>query len=226
MAVMKTKQDDRAEISMLLPWYAAGTLNAAETRRVAAAVAADPELARRLEDIREEAAETLLLNESIPAPSRRAADRLFAAIDAEQAANPRVYKPAFSFSGWFTEKLAAARPRTLAFAAAAAVAVIALQAGLLAGNFAEPRGGFETATAPAAIADGPRLLVDFAPTATVADIEALLKSAGGTIVEGPQAGGLYRVQIGPKDIDQAGLDRVIQLLRDKPEIVRFVAPAS
>lgn len=223
---MKMREDDRAEISMLLPWYAAGTLNAAETRRVAAAVAADPELARRLGDIRDEAAETLLLNESIPAPSRRAADKLFAAIDAEQAANPRVYKPTFSLTGWLGEKLATARPRTLAFAAAAAVAVIALQAGLLAGNFTEPRGGFETATAPVTIGDGPQLLVNFAPTATVSEIGALLKEAGGTIVEGPQAGGLYRVQIGPKDIDQAGIDRVIQILRDKPEIVRFVAPAS
>jgi hypothetical protein len=60
----------------------------------------------------------------------------------------------------------------------------------------------------------------------VGDIEALLKLAGGTIVEGPYAGGLYRVQVGPRDLDQAGMDRIIQIMRDKPEIVRFVAPAS
>ncbi len=223
---MTTKQDNRAEISMLLPWYAAGTLNASETRRVAAAIEQDPELAKRLEDIRDEATETLALNESVGAPSRRVADKLFAAIDAEQAVNPRVYKPTFSLAGWASEKLAVLRPRTLAFAAAAAVAVIALQAGLLAGDFVDRQAsGFQTATAPDPTAAGPQLLVNFAPTATAADIEALLQAAGGTIVEGPQAG-VYRVQIGSRSLDQAGVDRVIQMLRDKPQIVRFVALAS
>lgn len=223
---MMTKQDtNRAEISMLLPWYAAGTLSPAETRRVAAAIDRDPELARRLEEIREEATETLALNEAIPAPSRRAADRLFAAIDAEQAANPRIYKPKFSLTGWLTETISAARPRTLALAAAAAVAVIALQAGLIAGSMVEPRQGFETATAPQTLSDGPHILVNFVPSATVSDIETLLKSVGGTIVEGPRAGGLYRIRIA-QEPGQTGVDRVIQVLRDKPEIVRFAAPAS
>jgi anti-sigma factor RsiW len=224
MAVM-TKQDNRAEISMLLPWYAAGTLSSAETRRVAAAIERDPELAKRLEDIRDEAAETLLINESIAAPSRRVADKLFASIDAEQAKNPRVYKPKVTLAGWLTEKMSVAHPRTLAFAAAAAVAVIALQAGMIAGNFAEPKSGYQTAAAPAAVSEGPQILMSFVPDAKVSDIETLLKDAGGTIIEGPHAGGLYRVRIG-SDLDQAGIDRVVQMLRDKPEIVRFVAPAS
>lgn len=224
--MMTTKKDERAEISLLLPWYAAGTLNAAETRRVALAVAADPELAARLDDIRAEAAETLILNESIPAPSRNVADKLFAAIDAEEAVSPRTYSPRFSLSQWMGEKLTLARPRTLAFAAAAAVAIIALQAGLLVSSFGERElGGFQTATAPGTAVTGPQLLVHFAPTATVADIEALLKDSGGMIVEGPQ-GGLFRVQIGPSSLDQAGIDRVVEKLRDRPDLVRFVAPAS
>lgn len=222
---MMTKQDDRAEISMLLPWYAAGTLNAAENRRVAAAIARDPEIAKRLEDIREEAAETLLLNESIGAPSRRVADKLFAAIDAEQAEKPRVYTPKFNLSEWLTEKMTLANPRKLAFAAAAAIAVIALQAGILATNVTE-RGGPEVATAPVeAAVQGRQILVNFAPTATAGDIEALLQEAGGSIVDGPQ-GGVYRIQIGPSSLDQAGVEKVIQMLRDRPEIVRFAAPAS
>ena len=225
---MTTKQDNRAEISMLLPWYAAGTLSAAETRRVAEAIANDPELAGRLEEIREEAAETLLLNESLGVPSRRAADKLFAAIDAEQAAHPRVYKPTFSFSGWLGEKLSLASPRTLAVAASAAALVIALQAGLLIGTTGSDRetAGFETATAPNVIAtSGPQLLVNFAPTATAADIESVLKEAGGVIVDGPVAG-IFRIRIEPSNLDQAGVERIAQMLRAKPEIVRFVAPAS
>lgn len=224
---MTTKEDARAEISMLLPWYAAGTLGVAEARRVAEAIEQDPELAARLAEIREEATETLLLNESLGAPSRRAADKLFAAIDAEQASNPRPYKRKFNLPSWLTEKLARASPRTLLLAASAATLIIALQAGILIGSISrDPAPGYRTASAPdSVITTGPQLLVNFAPSATVADIEAVLKEAGGVIVDGPAAG-IYRVQIGPANLDQAGIERVIQMLRDRPDIVRFVAPAS
>lgn len=225
---MNMTEEERNEISLLLPWYAAGTLSAGDTRRVAAALASDPELVRRLEDIRDEAAETLAVNESIGAPSRRVADQLFADIDAEIAKNPRAYAPKFSFSSWVSEKVGAMRPRTLAFAGAAAALVIALQAGFIASEVIErDRGGtFQTATATDPFATpGPQLLVNFQPTATVGDIEGVLKDAGGTIVNGPEAG-LYRVKIGPSNLDQAGVDKIIEMMRDKPEIVRFVAPAS
>lgn len=225
---MNMTQDERDEISLILPWYAAGTLSAGETRRVAAALARDPELVKRLEDIRDEAAETLFVNESIAAPSRGVADKLFAGIDAELAKSPRAYAPKFSFSNWFSEKADAMRPRTLAFAGSAAALIIAVQAGFIVSDVARQGGGatYETATAIDPIAaPGPQLLVNFQPTATVGDIEGLLKLAGGTIVNGPEAG-LYRVKIGPSNLDQAGVDKIIELLRDKPEIVRFVAPAS
>ncbi len=225
---MNMTQDEKDEISLLLPWYAAGTLSASESRRVAAAIAREPELAQRLDDVRDEAAETLLANESIAAPSRRVADKLFADIDAELAKNPRAYAPRFSLSSWFSEKAEAMRPRTLAFAGAAAALIIAVQAGFIVSNVADQSGNdgptLATAVDPIA-APGPQLLVNFQPTATVGDIEGLLKQAGGTIVNGPEAG-LYRVKIGPSSIDQAGVDKIIELLRDKPEIVRFVAPAS
>jgi hypothetical protein len=227
MAVMNMTEEERNELSLLLPWYAAGTLSAGETRRVAAAIASDPELARRLDDVRDEAAETLLANESIAAPSRRVADKLFADIDAEIAKNPRAYQPKFRLSDWLSGKVEAMRPRTLAFAGAAAALVIAVQAGVIVADMSGKGGNtFTTATATDPFAaPGPQLLVNFQPTATVGDIEALLKQAGGSIVNGPE-GGLYRVKIGPSTIDQAGVDRIIELLRDKPEIVRFVAPAS
>ncbi|BCJ90947.1 hypothetical protein IZ6_16820 [Terrihabitans soli] len=225
---MNMTQDEKDEISLLLPWYAAGTLSASETRRVAAAIASDPELQQRLDYVRDEAAETLLANESIAAPSRRVADKLFAGIDAEIAKNPRAYAPKFSLSNWFAEKAEAMRPRTLAFAGMAAALIIAVQAGFIVSNIAPQGEGGDTTLAttidPIA-APGPQLLVNFQPTATVGDIEGLLKQAGGTIVNGPEAG-LYRVKIGPSTIDQAGVDKIIELLRDKPDVVRFVAAAS
>jgi hypothetical protein len=49
----------------------------------------DRELARRYELVRKELTETIRLNETLGAPSARAMEKLFAAIDAEEARVPR-----------------------------------------------------------------------------------------------------------------------------------------
>src|SRR5438105_6927954 len=91
MAASKKMLDQEpSEIELLLPFHAAGTLNARDTRRVDEALASDPELARQYAVIREEYAETIHLNESLGAPSSRAMTKLFAAIDAEPARRPSV----------------------------------------------------------------------------------------------------------------------------------------
>ena len=89
MAASKKMLDQEpSEIEMLLPFHAAGTLNARDARRVEDALAGDPELARQYAVIREEYAETISLNESLGAPSARAMQKLFAAIDAEPVRKP------------------------------------------------------------------------------------------------------------------------------------------
>src|SRR5258708_33225912 len=81
-------EQEPGEIEMLLPWHAAGTLHARDVRRVDEALARDPELAKQYAVIQEEYAETIHLNESLGAPSARAMQKLFAAIDGEPARNP------------------------------------------------------------------------------------------------------------------------------------------
>src|ERR1700750_1911345 len=88
MAMSKKLLEEPSEIEMLLPWHAAGTLNARDARRVEEALAADPGLARQFAVIREEYAETIHLNESLGAPSARAMQKLFAAIDGEPVRKP------------------------------------------------------------------------------------------------------------------------------------------
>jgi hypothetical protein len=68
-----------------LPWHATGTLGRRDADRVEQALAGDPELARRYEIVRLELAETTHINETLGAPSARAMEKLFAAIDAEEA---------------------------------------------------------------------------------------------------------------------------------------------
>jgi anti-sigma factor RsiW len=87
-ASRKIMEQERGESELLLPWHAAGTLNARDARKVEEALARDPELARQYAMIREEYAGTIDLNESLGAPSVRAMQKLFAAIDAEPARKP------------------------------------------------------------------------------------------------------------------------------------------
>lgn len=210
MAIRNTAQDEQpGEIEALLPWHAAGTLSARDTRRVDEALAADPDLARQYEAIREEYAETILLNESLGAPSSRAMHKLFAAIDAEPAragtASPQI-------SGRLAGFFAGLSPRTLMASAAIGALALVLQAGVI-GTIVMQRGDalVETAADPAptpaqpgspAIVTrsigqdaAPRLLVRFTPAAKVSDITALLDTYQATIVDGGKAG-LFRLQLG------------------------------
>jgi hypothetical protein len=82
---MTLEELKRREIEFLLPWHAAGTLSRREADLVERALAEDRELARRYDLVRQELAETIHLNETLGGPSARAMEKLFAAIDAEEA---------------------------------------------------------------------------------------------------------------------------------------------
>lgn len=206
MAVRHTAQDEQpGEIEALLPWHAAGTLGARDTRRVEEALAGDPDLARQYQAIRDEYAETILLNESLGAPSSRAMQKLFAAIDAEPAREPHSPKVPGRLAGFF----ASLSPRTLMASAAVGALALVLQAGVI-GTIVMQRGDRLVVSADPAPAQpdapaivtrsigqdtAPRLLVRFTPAAKVSDITALLDTYQATIVEGGKAG-LFRLQLG------------------------------
>ena len=146
-ANQKMSADD---IEALLPWYAAGTLDAREADQVEAALAADAELNRRLELAREEMAETVLLNESLGVPSPRVMENLFKAIDSERRRS-RAPAAGGGLGGWLMDLFT---PRAFAFTAGAAVVIMALQAGVIAKlalqDRVEGRSSFEPASAPPA----------------------------------------------------------------------------
>ena len=202
MATIKKKlEQEPGEIEMLLPWHATGTLNARDSRRVDEALVRDPELARQYAVIREEYAETIHLNESLGAPSARAMQKLFAAIDAEPARKPQ---PSLNVAARFTGFFATLSPRTLAWSASVAALALLLQAGVIGAVLMNNRpASFETAslstsesvTRDVGAAALPRALVRFAPDARVADITALLDKYQASIVDGAR-GGMFRLQFG------------------------------
>ena len=112
MNTINKETPERDEIEELLPWHAAGTLSRRDTQRVEQALANDPELARRYAMVREELGETILLNETLGAPSGRAMEKLFAKIDAEPA---RKQVTSLNLGARVAEFFASLSPRTLAW---------------------------------------------------------------------------------------------------------------
>src|SRR6266403_2785236 len=139
MNTTSEKANDHEEIESLLPWHAAGTLSRRDAERVERALASDQELVRRFNLVREELAETIHLNESLGAPSARAMEKLFAAIDAEEARAPRRQR-AFDLGSRISEFLSNLTPRTLTWAATAAVVAILVQATVVVKEQGAPSG--------------------------------------------------------------------------------------
>jgi anti-sigma factor RsiW len=219
MAANKKMLDQEpSEIEMLLPFHAAGTLNARDTRRVDEALASDEALARQYAVIREEYAETIHLNESLGAPSARAMQKLFAAIDGEPVRKPSL---SVNLSARVSEFFARLSPRTLAWSASLGAVALLLQAGLIGAVLMKNQtASFQTASLSMNEQSGPitrdlgvaaappRALVRFAPDARVADITALLDTYQASIVDGAK-GGMFRLQFGSKAL---GKDEVASLM--------------
>jgi anti-sigma factor RsiW len=192
---------EREDIESLLPWYAAGTLSRRDNARVEQALASDKELARRFEMVREELGETIIVNESLGAPSARAMKALFEKIEAEPARQPAV---SFNLMSRVSEFMASFSPRTLAYAGGVAAIALLLQAGVIGKLVGERTGEMGLASAPATKVAAPQgvvALVSFAPQASAAEIAEFLNANKASIVGGPEAG-FFRVQV-PGKPDQA-----------------------
>ena len=219
------------DIEALLPWYAAGTLDAHEANEVEAAVAADTELARRLDLVREEMNETIVLNEALGAPSPRVMENLLQIIDRERRT---ARAPAAGLGAWLMDLLS---PRNFAFAAGAAVVVIMLQAGVIAKLVLENQGAagpsptgssYDTASAPSPTRSfefASFALVRFAPQANMADVNRFLDARDARIVDGPRPGGVYRVRIATGTyLDKEALERTLKDFQSARNLVIMAMP--
>ena len=217
MAMSKKMLDEPGEIEMLLPWHAAGTLNARDARRVEEALARDPELAKQYAAIREEYAETIHLNESLGAPSARAMQKLFAAIDGEPVRKP---SPSSRIAARTSAFFASLSPRTLAWSASLGAILLLLQAAVIGAVLMKNQGSsFQTAslsieergaTITRDLGGGapPRALVRFSDDARISDIKTLLNNYQASIVGGAREG-MFRLQFGNSAV---GKDEVAALL--------------
>jgi hypothetical protein len=218
------KEPERHEIEALLPWHAAGTLNRRDADRVERALACDRDLARRYDLVREELAETIHLNETLGAPSARCMEKLFAAIDAEEARAPR--QRSFDLGGRISEFLSGFAPRTLAWSAAAAAVAILVQAAVITTVMVKQHGGAANYEAVNAPTDGSFAVVRFAPQVTATEITNFLNAHKVTLVEGPLRGSLYRLRLGETKLPQSEVGRIVRQMQEESKIVAFIAASE
>jgi anti-sigma factor RsiW len=219
-------QDESGDLELLLPWHAAGALNPRDAHRVDEALARDRELARHYAVIREEYAETIALNEGLGAPSARALQRLFAAIDAEPARQPAAPGLAARILGFF-ENLS---PSTLAWSASVGALLLLLQAGVIGSMLLDNHpAAYRTASsstnqfvAPRPGTAPPRALVRFVPDARVADITALLGKYHASIIGGVRDG-FFRLQFGGRAMSDDDAASLMKKLRSE-KILSLAVP--
>ncbi len=227
-ASRKIVEQEPSEIELLLPWHAAGTLSARDARKVEEAMARDPELARQYAVIREEYAGTIELNESLGAPSARAMQKLFAAIDAEPARKPgSAMNLAMRISAFFSSL----SPRTLAWSASLGAFALVLQSGVLTAVLMNNQpGSFQTASLPMnetitrdlSATPPPRALVRFAPDTRVSDITGLLDKYQASILDGK--GGMFRLQFANASMSKDEFSGLLGRLQNE-KIVRMAVAA-
>jgi hypothetical protein len=225
MAIGKKLPDEGpGEIEAMLPWHAAGTLNARDRRRVDEALARNPGLARQLAAIREEHAEIVLLNESLGAPSARTIRKLFTAIDAEP---PRRRQGSFDIVARMAAPISRLSPHALAAAAVTAAAVLLLQAGvigaLLVGHRPGPsQTGPQSGTARQEFDSRTYALVRFAPDARVSEISSFLQAYQASIVDVAK-GGLFRLKFSNRTMSNDEIAALLDRLQNEKVISLAVA---
>jgi len=213
--------DDRDAMEALLPWYAMGTLDDANRKRVEEALSRWPELRESLRLVEADRDETIALNEGLGAPGPDAWARIFAATAAEPrrpTASARFGSLARTF-GLGAE----ADPSRLAWIGAAAAVVILVQGAAIFALLPSRSGGtYQTATAKPN--EGAEVLITFAPDTRISDISAFLKDRHGSIDDGPRSG-MYRVRFGDKRLSTEETNALINDLRASP-IVRLALPGG
>ena len=224
---MNTINKERDDLETLLPWHAAGTLNRRDAERVEKALANDRELLRRFNLAREELNETIHLNETLGAPSARAMEKLFAAIDAEPVRKPKV---SFDLAGRLASFVASFSPRTLALAGAVGALAIVLQAGVITTGLIKHESGTEVASkqdtvsqpemASADVSDGTLAAIRFAPKADVGQITAFLLANKASMIDGPLTGGIYTIRL--PESGKAKEDHIKQMAQST--LVDLIAP--
>jgi hypothetical protein len=223
MNAQSLEDAEREEIEMLLPWYVTGRLDAADAAKVEAYLAAHPRVARQLDLARAERDETVARNESLGFPSPGATARLMASLPAARPGRAalRAVRSGLQQIG---ELFVAPTANAVRWAAVAAAVLLAVQAVAIGTLLTERTGSYRTA-AGGQDREGITVLVTFAENAKAAAISQLLANFDASIVDGPKAGGVYKVRLRTEDRSPAAREALVRRLAERRDVVRAILPS-
>jgi anti-sigma factor RsiW len=223
MNAQSVEDAEREEIEMLLPWYITGRLDPADLVKVEAYLATHPQVARQLDLARSERDETVAANEALGFPPAGATERLMAALPAARPgwAALRAVKGALQQVG---DLFVAPTANAVRWAAVAAAVLLAVQAVAIVSLVSERSGTYQTASG-GQTGDGVAVLVTFADDAKATAISQLLTDLDASVVDGPKAGGVYKIRLRTEDRSQAAREAVVRRLAERRDIVRAVLPS-
>jgi anti-sigma factor RsiW len=223
MSATSLAEAEREEIEMLLPWYVTGKLDPSDRAKVEAYLAAHPEFAGQLDLVRAERDETTVANEALGWPSAAATERLMAALPAGRPGSRalRALRGGLQRAGGLLR--VSPTGGAVRWAAVAAAVLIAVQAVTIAALVSQRPATYQAATG-VGTGDGIALLVTFADDASATAISQLLTELDATIVDGPRAGGIYKVLLRTEDRSQAVREALVRKLAERRDVVRAVLP--
>jgi hypothetical protein len=212
------------EIAALLPWYVTGKISAADKARVDAYAEAHPEVLRHIDIARDEA-DVVFADNQIIAPPRAALDRLQASLAKSPRAKLHGMKASVvdRFGNW----LSSLAPRQLAYAGLAAALVLAVQTASI-GSLLQNQpgsGNFDVANKPESLSGGTLALVAFQPAAPAGTLSAFLAENNFVIVQGPMAGGMYKLRVSDKVLAGTDRDAVLAKLKARADLIAFASAA-
>jgi hypothetical protein len=133
--------------------------------------------------------------------------------------------PARKTQGWFglgnrIAKLESSFGRdTIVWLIGAALLAITVQTAITAVHDTQPRGSYQTASAPT---EGALVAVRFAAQASMAEVTKFLEAYQASLAGGPRPGNLYRLRIGETTLPQAELAKIVRRMTQE-KVVEFAA---
>jgi hypothetical protein len=215
------------EAHLLVPWYAAGTLDEAGARQLEKLAQEDQEFAKLIADAKLEFEASVSINEALGEPPPAVWRRIEASIEQEKRAQRSVglAEKARSLGTSISSFLANLTVPQWQAVAAAAVALCVIQAGAL--IYLAGSGGTPSKYQPASGGQAPAnarhsvFIVSFLENASIGDIGTALDEAGALIVDGPNADMLYH--IGLRDDKVESKDQAYAKLRSSG-LVKLILP--
>jgi anti-sigma factor RsiW len=216
------------EVIELLPWYANATLSEGERREVDAHLSSCAACAEELNQFKAIGLAVVESAEAVPEPSKALLHRAMAEIDSFERGKQRAAMQSGSWLsdlldrvgdalfGWLSPMPALAR----AVVAAQFLVIVGLAGGLGYALWRDQSAATLSGTAQVG-EDRSRIKVGFEESVTEAQLRKILSEVGGKIVDGPSAQGLYTIEVPvpPANADQ--LDRLVQSLRARRQIVTY-----